>query len=140
MWAVALGLHAPGPDAHAAAQPSWFTVSGDASRVGADTVQVDPLALKPDGDARTMPVRVSRSQERRNWDDVPYRSYESRVRIDCRTQKAHYLEATFYMEPLWRGHPHQVASYAQKPPAMLFRGMSPNPTERIIRAACRPTG
>lgn len=124
-----------------APQPSnWFTIVGDARQEGAETVQVDPVALKSDGDNRTMRVRVSRSQERRNWDQVPYRSYESRVLINCRTRRAHYMDATFFQEPLWRGNPHQVADYQQNPQPMLFRGMNPNPTERIIRAACRPTG
>lgn len=116
---------------------NWFTVAGDAGRPDAETVQVDPVALRTDGDARTMRVRVSRSQERRNWDDVPYRSYESRVLINCRTRKAHYLDASFYKEALWQGAPHLVANYQQSPQPMLFRGMNPNPTERIIRAACR---
>ena len=121
------------------AGPSWFTVAGDARQAQAETVQVDPVALKSGGDFRTMRVRVSRAQERRNWDEVPYRSYESRVLINCRTRRASYLDATFYSEPLWRGNPHQVADYQQNPQPMLFRGMNPNPTERIIRAACRAT-
>ena len=139
LWAALPGLHAAQTDA-GAAQRNWFTVSGDTGQPGVDTVQVDPSALKLDGDVRTMPVRVSRAQERRNWDEVPYRSYEAQVVIDCRSRKAHYLESTFYLEPLWRGNPHMVTDYRQKPQPMLFRGMTPNPTDRIIRAACRPAG
>lgn len=137
LCAVALGPRAAEPDAQPG-ERKWFTITGDAGRPDADTVQVDPLALKSDGDARTMPIRVNRAHERTNWANMPYRSYESRVLIDCRTRKAHHLESTFYMEPLWHGKPHRVAGYAQKPPPMLLRGMNPNPTERLIRAACKP--
>lgn len=142
LWTLTLAAQAAGPVAGSAAKPerSWFTVSGDANLAHAETVQVDPVAVRSEGDMRTMRVRVNRSQERRNWDDVPYRSYESRVAINCRTRRAFYQDATFYLEPLWRGDPHQVADYQKSPQPMLFKGMNPNPTERIIRAACRPPG
>jgi len=132
-----LAQAADGQAGAGAAERSWFTVAGDARQPQTETVQVDPVALKSSGEFRTMRVRVSRAQERRNWDEVPYRSYESRVLINCRTRRASYLDATFYSEPLWRGNPHQVSDYQQNPQPMLFRGMNPNPTERIIRAACR---
>lgn len=133
--AAMLGTHAA--RAAQAAEHNWFTITGDALKPHAETVQVDPVALRSEGDTRTMLVRVSRSQERRNWDDVPYRSYESSVAINCRTRKAFYQQATFYQQPLWQGDPHLAADYQQNPQPMLFKGMNPNPTERIIRAACR---
>ena len=142
LWTLTLAVQAADSVAGAAGdtERSWFTVNGDANQVHVETVQVDPVAMRSEGDTRTMRVRVSRSQERRNWDDVPYRSYESRVAINCRTRRAFYLDATFYSEPLWRGNPHQAANYQKNPQPMLFKGMNPNPTERIIRAACRPPG
>jgi hypothetical protein len=117
---------------------SWFTIVGDPTQPNSETVQVDPVALSSEGNTRTMGVRVNRSQMRRNWDQVHYRSYESRVLINCPARSAHYLEATFYSEPLWTGNPGQVAHYQKSPKPMLFSGMNPNPVERIIRAACRP--
>jgi len=140
LWALSLAAWGAGPAVAAHVDRSWFTVSGDPSLPGAETVQVDPEALRSEGDARTMRVRVSRSQERRNWDDVPYRSYESRVVINCRSRRAHYLDAVFYSKPQWEGAVHHVADYQKNPQPMLFKGMTPNPTERIIRAACRPPG
>lgn len=146
--AAVLGAHASGTGATAgassnapavAAEHTWFTITGDAARPDAETVQVDPVALRTDGDARTMRVRVSRSQERRNWDDVPYRSYESDVVINCRTRRAYYVQASFFRQAVWQGEPHHDADYRKSPQPMLFRGMNPNPTERIIRAACKPT-
>lgn len=136
---AALHSHAAQPEAQLSGR-NWFTVSGDPARPNTETVQVDPRALSPQGDLRTMLIRVNRAQERRNWDNEPYRSYESTVRVDCRSRKAYYLDATFYMEPLWQGQAHLAETYAQKLPPMLFKGMNPNPTERIIRAACGAGG
>ncbi|SFM87888.1 hypothetical protein SAMN05444747_110110 [Variovorax sp. OV329] len=138
LWAlVALGA---GPAWAGHGDRDWFTVSGDPTLANGDTVQVDPVATRTEGDMRTMRVRVSRSQERRNWDDVPYRSYEARVAINCRSRRAHYLDAVFYLQPQWEGPAHLSANYQKNPQPMLFKGMNPNPTERIIRAACRPPG
>ena len=119
------------------AQAAWFTVTGNAADPSVDTVQVDPVAIDTDWPMKTMLVRVSRAQDRTNWEGVPYRSYESRVRFNCRARKAHYLQASFYLQPLWQGEPHQRTDYAGNPMPMLFMSAQPNPTERIIRAACR---
>lgn len=121
------------------AQTGWFTVTGNPDDASVDTVQVDPVAIRTAGDLKTMNVRVSRSQPRINWDGVPYRSYESRVVFDCRAGKAGYLYASYYLEPLWQGAPHKLADYADRPRPMLFRDIEPNPTERIVRGACRPS-
>jgi hypothetical protein len=139
---ASLGANSINVVAGSAGEPErrWFTVVGDPTQPDSETVQVDPVALDTDDDTRTMGLRVNRSQEHRNWDEVPYRSYESRVLINCRAHRAHYLEATFYSEPLWQGNPHQAANYRKSPKPMLFSGMTPNPVERIIRAACRPMG
>jgi hypothetical protein len=123
--------------AAAQSEPSWFTVTGDAQLPQVDTVQVNPVALKVEGDFKTMRLRVSRSQVRQNWDGVGYRSYEARVLFNCRTRRAHYLDASFYQQPQWQGNPHQLGDYLRDPKPMLFVGMTPNPTDRIIRAACQ---
>ena len=122
---------------HAEAQTGWFTVTGNPVDASVDTVQVDPVALASSGSLKTMNVRVSRSAERLNWEKVPYRSYESQVVFDCRARKAAYRLATFYRQPLWEGPPHATTDYAANPRPMLFLDVEPNPTNRIIRAACR---
>lgn len=132
-WFVSLALAA----AAAQAQTAWFTVTGNPDDASVNTVQVDPVAIKTAGDFKTMNVRVSRSEPRTNWDGVPYRSYESRVVFDCRAGKASYLHASYYLEPLWQGASHKAVDYAGNPRPMLFRNIEPNPTERIVRAACR---
>lgn len=120
------------------AQPGWFTVVGDPLDKAADTVQVDPDRVADAASAKTMNLRVNRGKSRFNWDGVPYRSYESRVVFDCQSRRASYVAARFYIEPLWQGEPHQVVDYAEAPKPVLFLDMKPNPTARIVRAACRP--
>lgn len=123
------------------AQTEWFTVAGNAADPAANTVQVDPVAVSVEGDAkplsRTMNVRVNRSTDRVNWDNVSYRSYESQVVFDCQARRAAYVQARYYAQPLWQGEPHTVADYGGNPRPMLFRDMDPNPISRIVRAACR---
>ncbi|MDH6590606.1 hypothetical protein M2165_000495 [Variovorax sp. TBS-050B] len=123
------------------AQPAWFTVVGDPLDRMVDTVQVDPDRVTgdpaADGGTVEMRVRVNRAAPRYNWDGIPYRSYESRVVFDCRSKSAAYVHARYYAEPLWRGEPHHEADYADAPRPLRFRDMTPNPTARIVRAACR---
>ena len=122
--------------AAAHAQGEWFTVVGDAADPSVDTVQVDPVAVAVDCTSRTMNVRVNRAASRVNWDDVSYRSYESRVLFDCQARRAGYVEARYYVQPLWQGEPVAVADYGGNPRPLLFRDMTPNPTNRLLRAAC----
>ena len=122
-------------------QTEWFTVAGNPADPVANTVQVDPVAIGDEGDSRPaakrMNVRVNRSAERVNWDNIPYRSYESQVVFDCQARRAAYVQARYYAQPLWQGEPHTVADYGGNPRPMLFRDMEPNPVSRIVRAACR---
>lgn len=123
-----------------ATEKAWFTVSGNPGNAMVDTVQVDPVAVASSPERKTMYVRVSRKSQRINWDGVPYRSYESQVAFDCRARRAEYLIATYYMAPLWAGDPHNTTDYTHKPRPMLFRDVEPNPTGRLVRAACRSSG
>lgn len=120
------------------AQPGWFTVVGDPLDKAADTVQVDPDKVAPAETSKAMNLRVNRSTPRFNWDGIAYRSYESRVVFDCQSRRASYVAARFYAEPLWKGEPHDIADYSDAPKPVAFLDMKPNPTARIVRAACRP--
>lgn len=122
--------------AEAQSAANWFTVTGHPERPDVDTVQVDPVAVARDADGKTMNIRVSRAALRHNWDGVPYRSYDARVVFRCTERRAEYSVITYYMAPLWRGDPHQTVDYSDKPRPMLFRDAQPNPTQRIVRAAC----
>ena len=118
------------------AQSNWFTVAGNPDDPNVDTVQVDPVAVYREDAARVMSVRVSRATPRRNWEGVGYRSYHSEVVFDCRVRRAHYRQASYHNEPLWRGEAHTRTDYRSDPKPMLFKDMAPNPTQRIVRAAC----
>lgn len=119
------------------AQSDWFTVAGNPTNAAVDTVQVDPVALIVEGPTRTMNVRVNRATARLNWEKVPYRSYDSQVTVDCQNRRAGYVRVRYFMQPLWQGEAHSTADYTDDPRPMLFRAMEPNPTGRIVRAACR---
>ncbi|MES2911044.1 MAG: surface-adhesin E family protein [Pseudomonadota bacterium] len=118
------------------AQATWFTVIGDDRDAALDTIQVDPESMTS-GDIRTLRVRVNRAAQRTSWDKVPYRSYRSLVTFDCVNRSARYVSITFYMQPLWKGESHKTSDYTTGiPRPMLFLDVTPNPSARIIRAAC----
>lgn len=118
-------------------QSSWFNVMGDAANPAVDTIEVDASPIADAAEAQTMRVRVSRAKPRDSWDGVPYRSYEAQVVFDCANRKARYSSIVFYRLPLWQGISHNTSTYSRDDPRwMLFRDVEPNPTERIIRAAC----
>lgn len=123
------------------AQTQWFTVMGDAQEAAVNTIEVDPVPLSVKGEVRTMRIRVSRSTPRTSWDGVPYRSYISTVQFDCANKVARYASLDFYLEPLWKGQSHKTSTYPEHVMRrMEFRDVAPNPTQRLIRAACRNTG
>ena len=135
--ACAVGTAEAQPPSQSAPPPrAWFTVSGDPGRDDADTVQVDPVALQSDADSRTMMLRVSRARARQSWEGVPYRSYEAQVRFLCQARRAEYLEIAYYTAPRWQGAVHRRVDYRANPQPMLFKDAQPNPTQRIVRAAC----
>ena len=126
---------AQGPAPATAPSSTWFTVLGDPTDPGVNTVQVDPVDR--DNDPRTMRVRVSRSENRTSWDGVPYRSYTSNVFFDCEHGTARYLSITYYSQANWRGEAGKTVDYTTGPVRpMAFTNVSPNPTQRIVHAAC----
>lgn len=121
----------------ASAQDAWFTVLGDSSQANVNTIQVEPSGLETRGSVRVLKVRVSRSLPRTSWDGVPYRSYESLVAFDCERRTARYRQIHYFKQPLWAGTAYRTNDYSQGEPRwMLFREVEPNPTARIINAAC----
>jgi hypothetical protein len=120
------------------AQSQWLSMTGDATDATADTVQVDPVTFNRAGALRTVRLRVSRTSERKSWDGAVYRSYVSDVLIDCVARTGRYVSIEFFAQPLWEGEPHGKTAYSRREiRPMLFRDMEPNPTARLIRAACQ---
>lgn len=119
------------------ARANWFNVMGDAADESVNTIEVDPTPISITGQTRIMRVRVSRSQDRVNWDGVPYRSFVSEVFFDCPNNTARYLSINYYRLPAWKGEPYLRRVYMQtEPRPMRFRDVEPNPYQRIIRAVC----
>lgn len=114
----------------------WLNIMGDADDPTVNTVEVDPTPLS--NDERVLRVRVSRSAERVSWEGIRYRSYVSKVQFDCINNKARYLSIDFYLEPGWKGVSHHTSVYKGKEPERLMqlRDITPNPAQRIVRAAC----
>ena len=113
----------------------WLNIMGDGEDPAVNTVEVDPTPLG--GDERVFKVRVSRSAERVSWDGIRYRSYVSKVRFDCVHNTARYLSIDFYLAPGWKGASHHTSVYTDSPPRFMeFREITPNPAQRIVRAAC----
>jgi hypothetical protein len=135
-----LGMLGGAPALHAQEQGAWFTVLGDPKDPALNTIEVDPVPVSVQGQVRTMKLRVSRSLPRTSWDGVPYRSYISTVQFDCVHKSARYVSLDFYRQPLWQGEPHQTSTYPEGVVRrMEFLDVVPNPTQRLIRAACRTT-
>jgi hypothetical protein len=129
---VALTLSAP-----AFAASDWFTVVGTLEDAASDTVEVDPMPKAVNGERRSMAIRVNRASPRDNWDGVPYRSYYAMVEFDCLRSSAYFQQVTYFMQPYWSGVSHKTVTFnlANRRP-MRFRDMTPNPMERIVKAAC----
>lgn len=119
------------------AQSTWLSIVGSFDEPQNDVVQVDPASISGSRSLPTLYVRVSRATLRSSWDDVPYRSYTSTVVIDCAEKTGRYTEINFFMIPLWEGKPHKSTTFtAYETRPLRFRDIEPNPTARIIRAAC----
>lgn len=120
------------------AESVWFNVEGDATNPAVNTIEVDPSPVTVAGAMRTMRIRVSRSAPRVSWDGVPYRSFVADVIINCLENSARYGTLTYYQQPAWAGEVTKTAIYGETDlRVMAFRDVVPNPTLRIIRAACQ---
>ena len=124
----------------AQAQAVWLTLVGNPGDPQSDIVEIQPQSLPANPGFASYNVRVNRAMQRTSWDGVPYRSYTSSVLIDCAEKTGRYLSIAFHLMPLWHGKPHTTSAFsAAEPRPMQFRSIEPNPTQRIIRAACLAT-
>ena len=120
------------------AQGDWFNLMGDAAVDTVDTIEVDPTPVSISGGQRVMRLRVSRSTDRVNWDGIPYRSYIAEVLFDCQNNTASFQKIDYFSLPAWKNEPDRRLVYSPADPRpMLFRDVVPNPTQRLIRAACQ---
>lgn len=127
------------PTLVSAASHSWLTIAGDPSRPDANTIQFDPSTIARGDWTRTMTVRVSRGEQRVSGDGIRFRSFVGTVEFDCRHLTARFADSQFYEAPLWRSPGRLVVYPASDARPMAFRGFEPNPSGRIIHAACIST-
>jgi hypothetical protein len=124
----------------ACAQGDWLTLAGEVGEpfnTQQNVVQVDPQTISESSGWRTMQIRVNRSEMRTSWDGVPYRSFTAAVEFDCTKRSARYLSLVYFMEPAWRGTSHETSVYTrERYRPVAFRQIHPNPTLRMVRAAC----
>ena len=122
--------------AAAADRLTWLTVVGDSASAASDSVQIEPESVVVFASLRTIRIRVSRSHERTGYDDRPYRSYIASVQIDCSNLSASFRQIQLFMGPRWSGDS-RILNYREADmPPMVFRDFQPNPTSRIVQAAC----
>jgi hypothetical protein len=131
--------HPPQPGIPAVQAPgaasTWFTVVGDPADPKIDTIQVDPV--DHDQNRKTLRVRASRATVRTGYDELPYRSYDASVLMDCQAKTARFLTIAYYVQPLWQGTPRETVDFSKGSSRnMVFRGVEPNPHLRIVQAAC----
>jgi hypothetical protein len=129
---IAIGLSS----AAFAKDPAWLTIMGDARDAAADTLEVDATSAMAFESMRLVKMRVNRASPRVGYDGQAYRSYYSTAVVDCAGMKAWHRSLALFNEPLWSGQI-RLREYTQadnRPVA--FADMTPNPRERLLKAAC----
>lgn len=118
------------------ASAAWFNIVGDPTKPTEDVVEVDVGTLSPYQSTRTLLIRVNRTTHRTSWDGVAYRSYTAQVLFECTKPSAYYQSITFFKDPLWVGDTTTVQYEKEPRREMQFRAIQPNPSARIVKAAC----
>jgi len=132
--AVALAMLLSSGALHA--DPLWLTLAGDASRADRDSVQVMADSVSLNGTTGALQLRVSRAAERDAYDSLPYRSYIGWIKVDCTQRVGRFQQLQYYSDALWTGEARVVNFTEPNLPLLMFKDMQPNPTTRLIRAAC----
>ena len=124
------------PAVASAGSDNWLTIAGDPARADVNTIQFDPASIARVDRLQTMAVRVSRSTERVNGDGIRFRSFVGTVEFDCKRLTARFATTQFYDAPLWHAPSRAVVYPPSDYRPMAFRGIEPNPRDRLIQAAC----
>lgn len=118
------------------AEPLWLTLTGDPSRTDQDSVQVRADSVALSGTTGSLQLRVSRADTREAFDSQPYRSYIGWIKVDCTQQEGLFQQLQYYTAALWTGETRVVNFAEPNMPKLMFKDMQPNPTARLVRAAC----
>ena len=114
----------------------WLNVIGDPRSASTDTIEVDATSAVAFESLRTVKLRVNRAKPRRGFDGRPYQSYYSTAVVNCAEQKAWHRTLSLFEEPLWRGKMRIADSTEGEGREVSFAEVSPNPKDRLIKAAC----
>ena len=115
---------------------SWLTIVGSQDDPAVDTILIDPTTVAPQGNLRFMSIRLNRAGKRNSTDGISFRSFESEVEFDCARRSARFTKTQFYDGPSWT-LPGRLINYSSTTVrSMDFRGIEPNPKNRLISAAC----
>ncbi len=123
--------------ASAGARAEWLTLTGAAGDADSSYVQVDPTSVEVDAQRRNMAVRLSLAQPRTTKDGIRFRSFVSRVSVDCEARSARYVSATYYGQPNFVGEAIAVRTFDEddiRP--MAFAGAPGELAVRTVNAAC----
>jgi hypothetical protein len=124
----------------AQAAPTWLTLVGDPQDATADYIEFDPGSLAGKKGVPTLAVRVSRARPRTSKEGIVFRSFESVVAVECRKRTAHFVQASFFAEPDFKGSAFKTVVFGPSDVRpMAFREIKGDPTRRIVRAACNTT-
>ena len=115
---------------------SWLTILGSPGDPDVDTILIDPTPSAVKGHMRWMNLRLNRAKTRTSTDGIVFRSFVSVIEFDCDKRSARFTKTQFYNDPLWASPGRAMDYPAAMVRPMAFREIEPNPSERVIRAAC----
>ena len=120
------------------AAPSWLTLVGDPANPDGDYIEFDPTSLTRKNGRPVISIRVSWALARTSKEGIVFRSFESRVVVDCKQASARFLRASFYKAPDFEGQPFKTVVFGPRDiRPMAFKEIKGAPTQRVVRAACR---
>ena len=119
---------------------SWLTITGSTADPDVNTIQIDPTPVDTRGQLRWMTLRLNRPKQRTSTDGIVFRSFVSVIEFDCEKRTARFTKTQFYNGPLWTSPGRTMDYPASMVRPMVFREIEPNPSERVIKAACASTG
>lgn len=115
----------------------WVTLVGTPGSPASDFIEMETdLRARQDRD-RVVRLRINRATEVTGLTGVAYRSFDGTAHVDCRERRAHYISATYYDRPNFKGAPIVEKSFghANQPPVRL-RGFDDRYVREIVKLGC----
>ncbi len=113
---------------------------GDPGNSNSELVEADADSIRYEGVKRTLYLRVNRASQRTARDGFKFRSYVSRVEVNCTDRSSRHVAQRLYERPLWTGEMHQYDYALQDVRPLAFRDMQSAPRDVIVQAVCKVGG